>query len=190
MSESKFAVHSKTIAAALPKPRSLTALDEIGLAVTASLFVALCAHISIPLPFTPVPLTLQNFAVLAVGLCLGSRRGLAALALYLLEGALGAPVFNPAGLGGVAQLLGPTGGYLFAYPAVAYLAGLWAERRGRNFSWLAGGAAIAELLLFAGGVSWLMLLTGASLAKAAAFGLYPFVPAEVLKESAAAAIAA
>src|SRR3984893_9129474 len=77
----------------------------------ASVFVALCARLTIPLPFTPVPLTMQNFGVLLVGVTLGSRRGFAALALYLVEGAVGMPVFNPAGLGGVAQLLGPTGGY-------------------------------------------------------------------------------
>src|SRR5215831_11634934 len=83
--------------------------------IGASLFVALCARITLPLPFTPVPLTLQNFGVLLVGLTLGSRRGFAALALYLAEGAVGLPVFNPAGLGGIAQMLGPTGGFLLAY---------------------------------------------------------------------------
>src|SRR5580700_7990661 len=78
--------------------------------VTASLFIALCARVTLPLPGTPVPLTLQNFGVLAVGLLLGSRRGFAALALYLIEGASGLPVFSPSILGGgIAQILGPTG---------------------------------------------------------------------------------
>ena len=75
--------------------------------LAASLFVALCARVTLPLPFTPVPLTLQNFGVLLVGLLLGTRRGFAALALYLAEGALGLPVFNPTGPGGIAQLLEP-----------------------------------------------------------------------------------
>src|SRR4030081_633119 len=103
---------------------------QIALVVGASLFVALCAQVTLPLPFTPVPLTLQNFGVLLVGLTLGSRRGFAALVLYLAEGAVGMPVFNPAGPGGVAQLLGPTGGFLLAYPFVAGLAG-WVMERGQ-----------------------------------------------------------
>ena len=90
------------------------AARQAALLVGGSLFVALCAHITIPLPFTPVPLTVQNFGVLLVGLLLGSRRGFAALALYLAEGAVGLPVFNPTGPGGIAQLFGPTGGFLVA----------------------------------------------------------------------------
>ena len=97
---------------------------QAAIVVGASFFVALCARVTLPLPFTPVPLTLQNFAVLLVGLTLGARRGFAALILYLIEGASGLPVFNPTGPGGVAQLLGPTGGYLMAYPLVAGVAGL------------------------------------------------------------------
>src|SRR5580700_5808283 len=68
---------------------------QVAIVVSASLFVALCAHITIPIPGTPVPLTVQNFGVLLVGLLLGSRRGFAALALYLAEGAMGMPVFSP-----------------------------------------------------------------------------------------------
>src|SRR5882724_2191265 len=94
------------------KPWSLS--TQVAVVVSASLFVAVCARVSVPLPFTPVPLTLSNFAVLLVGLALGSRRGFAALALYLAEGASGLPVFSPAGPGGILQLLGPTGGFLLA----------------------------------------------------------------------------
>src|SRR5215467_356222 len=83
------------------------AVEQGAIVVGASLFVALCARVTVPLPFTPVPLTLQNFGVLVVGLLLGSRRGFAALAVYLVEGAFGLPVFNPAGPGGIAQILGP-----------------------------------------------------------------------------------
>ena len=101
--------------------RALDWARDAAMVVAASWFVALCAHVTLPLPFTPVPLTLGNFAVLLVGLMLGSRRGFAALALYLAEGATGIPVFSPTGPGGVAQLVGPTGGYLIAYPLVAGL---------------------------------------------------------------------
>src|SRR5258708_8126762 len=95
--------------------------------IAASLFVALCARVTVPLPFTPVPLTLQNFGVLAVGLLLGSRRGFAALALYLVEGAFGLPVFSPSiSLGvGVLRILGPTGGFFVAYPPRAFFFGLF-----------------------------------------------------------------
>lgn len=95
---------------------------QVAIVIAASLFVALCARVTVPLPFTPVPLTLQNFGVLIVGLLLGSRRGFAALALYLAEGAFGLPVFSMGA--GVAYLLGPTGGFLVAYPVVAFVAGL------------------------------------------------------------------
>src|SRR5215470_7520984 len=116
--------------------------------IGASLFVALCARVTVPLRFTPVPLTLQNAGVLLVGLVLGSRRGFAALALYLAEGAAGLPVFNPHGLGGIAQILGPTGGYLMAYPLVAGLAGFAFERGRRTFARAAFSGLLAEVLLF------------------------------------------
>src|SRR3979411_2595224 len=108
------------------RPWSLA--TTVALIVGASLYVAVCARVSIPLPFTPVPLTLQNFGVLLVGLSLGSRRGFAALALYLAEGASGLPVFSPTGPGGIAQILGPTGGYFMVSPLVAGLAGFVFER--------------------------------------------------------------
>jgi biotin transport system substrate-specific component len=153
------------------------------------LVVAVCAHITIPLmPFTPVPLTVQNFAVLLVGLLLGSRRGFAALALYLLEGAAGLPVFNPTGPGGIAQLLGPTGGFLMVYPFVAFLAGYILERGRKSFLRAATAGILAEILLFAGGLTWLYVFTH-SLAKAAYFGLYFFITAEIMKVMFAAAIA-
>src|SRR6266851_7624007 len=117
---------------------------QAAIVIGASLFVALCARITLPLPFTPVPLTLQNFGVLLVGLMLGSRRGFAALALYLAEGVAGIPVFNPTGPGGLAQLLGPTGGFLLAYPLVAWVAGYVAEHGRRSFARAAVGGFLAE----------------------------------------------
>ena len=158
------------------------------LVVGASLFVALCARVTVPLPGTPVPLTLQNFGVLLVGLALGPRRGFGALVLYLAEGAAGLPVFSPAGLGGVAQLFGPSGGYLLAYPLVAGLAGLMLERGQRTFVRAAFAGLMAEVLLFAVGLSWLAIWAG-SFKKAFMYGLYGFVFAEVIKVLMAAAVA-
>ena len=169
--------------------RGLDWAQQIALVIGASLFVALCARVTLPLPFTPVPLTLQNFGVLLVGLTLGSRRGFAALALYLAEGAVGMPVFNPTGLGGVAQLLGPTGGYLLAYPVVAALAGWIVEHGEKSFARAAVAGLLAEIVLFAGGISWLAVVTH-SFAQAVRFGLYWFVFAEVIKVMSAAAISA
>jgi biotin transport system substrate-specific component len=163
-------------------------LKEGAIIVSASLFVALCAHLSVPLPFTPVPLTLQNFAVLLVGMALGSRRGFAALALYLVEGSSGLPVFSPAGPGGVLQLFGPTGGFLMAYPLVAGLAGWITEHGKMSFAQAALAGLLSEVLLFAAGIGWLVVLTH-SFSQALRFGLYAFIFAEIIKILAAAAMA-
>ena len=160
------------------------------LVIAASAFVALAARFALPLPGTPVPLSLVNFAVLLVGLSMGPKRGFAALALYLAEGAAGLPVFSPTGPGGIAQLIGPTGGYLIAYPLVAGLAG-WAFHAGSksDFKRALLGATAGDLLLFASGVTWLLLLFHVPIAQAAVWGLYPFLAAEVVKVVAAAGIA-
>ena len=169
--------------------RVLETSRQVALIVGASLFVALCARVSISLlPLTPVPLTFQNFGVLLVGLLLGSRRGFAALALYLVEGAVGLPVFNPTGPGGLAQLLGPTGGFLMVYPLVAFVAGYIFDRETKSFLGGVIAGLLAEILLFAGGLTWLYAFTH-SLAKAAYLGLYWFFAAEVIKVMFAAAIA-
>jgi len=172
-----------------PQERALEASRQVALVVGASLFVALCAHITISLmPLTPIPLTVQNLGVLLVGLLLGSRRGFAALMLYLMEGVVGLPAFSPIGTGGIAQLLGPTGGFLMVYPFVAFLAGYIFERRSKTFLHAVTAGALAEILLFVGGLSWLYVFTH-SLEKAAYLGLYWFVAAEVIKVMFAAAIA-
>jgi biotin transport system substrate-specific component len=169
--------------------RSLEGTRQVAVIVSATVFVALCAHITIPLlPLTPVPLTVQNLGVLLVGLLLGSRRGFAALALYLAEGAVGLPVFNPAGVGGIAQLFGPTGGFLMVYPLVAFLAGYVFERGQKTFVRAAFAGLLGEILLFTGGLSWLYALTH-SLAKAAYLGFYFFIAAEIIKVMLAAAAA-
>ena len=161
---------------------------QVALVVGASLFVAVCAHITIPLPFTPVPLTVQNFGVLLVGLMLGSRRGFAALALYLGEGAMGLPVFSPIGPAGIAHLLGPTGGFLLAYPLVAWVAGYVIEHGRRSFARAAIGGLLGEVVLFTSGLAWLAVLTH-SVAQAFRWGLYWFLFAEVIKVLMAAGVA-
>jgi biotin transport system substrate-specific component len=177
-----------------PLDRRAEWAKQAAIVITASLFVALCARVTVPLPFTPVPLTLQNFGVLVVGLLLGSRRGFAALSLYLVEGAFGLPVFSPAILGsGITHLLGPTGGFLMVYPLVAFVAG-WifehrSEQSSRRFAWAALSSVAAELALFAGGLTWLAVLTH-SVSLAIRYGLYWFVFAEVIKVLMAAAVAA
>ncbi len=167
--------------------RPLQGAQQIVILVGASLLVALCARVTIPLPFTPVPLTMQNFGVLLVGLMLGGRRGFAALLLYLAEGLAGLPVFSPTGPGGLAQLLGPTGGFLLAYPFVAGLAGYLFERGRKSFARASLAGLAAEIVLFAGGITWLAVLTH-SFAQALRFGLYWFVFAELIKIMLAAAI--
>src|SRR4029077_20764968 len=127
--------------------RALYWAEQAAIVVSASVFVALCARITVPLPFTPVPLTLQNFGVLLVGLTLGSRRGFAVLALYLAEGLAGMPVFRPTGPGGIAQLLGPTGGFLLAYPFVAWIAGWVMEHGKKSFPRALVAGTLAEVLL-------------------------------------------
>jgi len=181
---------SKSATQVLAAPaRPLEWGNEIIVAICASLFVALCARCTALLVATPVPVTLQNFGVLLVGMALGRKRAFAALVLYLAEGAMGLPVFNPLGPGGVAQILGPTGGYLMAYPFMAYAAGLIMERGERTFLRGLTAGFLAEIVLFVGGLSWLYSYTH-SLARAAQFGLYWFVIAEVLKIASAAGIMA
>jgi biotin transport system substrate-specific component len=133
-----------------------TLARDLALILAGSLLVALAARISIPLPFTPVPITGQTLAVLLVGAALGSRLGFLSLLAYLAEGAMGLPVFA-GGTGGLAKILGPTGGFLLAFPLAAGLVGLLVERFGLDRSFL--GTLLAMLagnaLLYLVGLPWL-----------------------------------
>ena len=150
------------------------------------------AQVSIPLPFTPVPFTLQPMIVLLGGAALGARLGASAQLLYLALGLAGLPVFaaSPVLPQGFARLLGPTGGYLMSYPFAAFVAGYLAERRfDRRYltSVVAMGAGLA--IVFAFGVAWIAWGTPhAGLSAALATGLYPFLPADVLKVLLAATV--
>jgi biotin transport system substrate-specific component len=165
---------------------------QTGIVVAATALVAICAHISIPLGFTPVPITLQPFAVLLLGLLLAPGISFAALTLYLLEGAAGLPVFSPHGLGGVAQLFGPTGGYLLAAPFAAALAGM-IYRNGRTgkrqFLFALAGAAVGDIALLAIGALWLGMLANTSLSTLMSVSVVPFLASDAAKVLAAAACA-
>ena len=155
-----------------------------------SALVAVCAHVSIPLWFTPVPVTLQPFAVLLLGLLLGPRLAAGTMLAYLAEGAAGLPVFTPHSFGGIAQLLGPTGGYLLSYPIVAPMVSAWWRRGGRTFTRGLMVAATGSLVTLALGATWLGLLTHASAATVMNHAVLPFLPGDALKVCAAAGIAA
>jgi biotin transport system substrate-specific component len=167
----------------------------IGLSATA--IVAVAAHVSIPLPFTPVPLTLQPLAVLGVGLALGPLDGFLAMLAYLAEGVMGMPVFSPVGPGGLVQMLGPSGGFLMAYPMVAAIAGsvtrLAATRVARStasssvtsaatsFTSAAIGCTLATMLLFFCGAAWFMQYAHHSLQATWIGAVAPFLPGEAVK---------
>jgi biotin transport system substrate-specific component len=159
--------------------------------VLGSLLVAICAHVAIPLWFTPVPLTLQTFAVLFLALALSPGMAAAALGLYLLEGMAGLPVLSPIGAPGFLHLLGPTGGYLLAYPAAAGLTA-WLRRRighgGFAPSLLA--AATGSLLILLAGASWFAVLTHQGPGTVLLLTVLPFLPGDILKLFAAAGAAA
>src|ERR1700691_1061444 len=131
--------------------------------VFATALVAICAHIAMPLGFTPIPVTMQTFAVLLLGLLFTPGAAFACLALYLVEGALGLPVFSPHGPGGIAQLLGPSGGYLLSYPFAAALASVLYRRGHRRFLAGLAGAGFASILILAAGATWLGFLSHAKL---------------------------
>lgn len=162
---------------ALPRDRRITALLVAGFAGA----LAIASQVAVPLPGTPVPFTLQPLVVVLAGLWLGPRLGAASMILYLAAGAIGLPVFAaiPGLPQGIARFAGPTGGYLWAYPMAAWVAGAvgarWPSLAGRT---LAAAAGIA--LLHVGGVAQLVALTG-SAATAAKYGTLPFLAMDVVK---------
>jgi biotin transport system substrate-specific component len=169
-------------------------LRNAGIVLAGSAFAAVCAHVSLPLFFSPVPLTLQPFAVLLLGLLLTPRMAAATLGAYLIEGAAGLPVFAPSLLmtGGLAHLLGPTGGYLFAYPlAAALISYLWrrqVQKGGSGFATALLCAAAGDFAILSCGAVWLAILMHASAEPALRMGVLPFLPGDALKIASAATI--
>jgi len=158
--------------------RNALAYDLV-VVVAGSVFIALTAQMSFRLPWTIIPITGQTLGVLLVGALLGSKRGLAAVTAYLLEGASGLPVFAAGGCG-TAYLLGPTGGYLAAFLPAAWLVGLLAQR-GWDRSMVKAIAAmlLGNLVIYVGGVAWLSVLVGVKEALLAGVG--PFVIGDAIK---------
>jgi biotin transport system substrate-specific component len=191
---------ARTLAAALWAPAQVSPLLRGAmLALAGSLFVALCAQITVPL--WPVPVTGQTFAVLSVGLICGWRVGGAALLLYLIEGALGLPFFA-GGAGGWASVVGPSGGYIWGFVLAAALVGYLAERGwDRNVLRTAAALFLGNVVLYVPGLIWLALFyagpgqdyiaaTGASTAWGASInaGLLPFLLGDALKLALAATL--
>jgi biotin transport system substrate-specific component len=178
--------HTATLrAAALPYSGPLA--EVITVSAGAGL-IALSAQVSIPLPFTPVPITGQTFAVLLVGASLGTVRGATSGLLYLLWGIAGLPVYADAAHG-LAVVIGASGGYLVSYPIAAALAGFFAERRwDRTFSSAVGAMLTGNVVIYLFGLPWLAAVLHTGLVKTLELGLYPFVPGDILKLYLAAAL--
>lgn len=154
-----------------------------------SALLAASAHISISFFFTPVPFTLQPFAVLLLALMLDPAVAFATLVAYLAEGAAGLPVFTPQGPLGIAHLLGPDGGYLLAYPFAAFLVSKLRRTLPQSFTFASIAAASGSIVYFLGGASWLAVLTHQSMSVAFDLAVWPFVAGDALKVVLAAAIA-
>lgn len=164
--------------AAIPRTGLLT--DAL-LIVGGALFLALCAQISFQLPFTPVPITLQTFGVLLLGASYGAWRGAATTALYLLMGVVGLPVFADQSHG-LDVVLGATGGYLIGFVVASAFVGWLAQRQwDRRFSSATAAILTGTVIIYAIGLPWLMIDQNLSWATTMEFGLYPFVPGDLLK---------
>jgi biotin transport system substrate-specific component len=171
--------------AALPETGFMNEVVLVGLGAA---LLAVSAQVSIALPFTPVPITGQTFAVLLVGASLGSARGAASALLYVLVGIAGAPVYAH-GASGIAVITGASGGYLISYPFASALTGRLAERRwDRRFSSAIGAMLTGNLLIYLVGLPWLAVVLGTGLEKTLELGLYPFVPGDTFKLYLAAAL--
>jgi biotin transport system substrate-specific component len=160
------------------KDRARARVRALGV-VAFALGTAVGALVAVPLPWTPVPLTLQPLFVLTAGAVLGPWHGAAALALYLAMGAVGLPVFS-GGNGGVEWLMGPTGGYLVVYPAAAFLVGSVGDE-GRSLERDAAALLAGLAVLYAGGVAQLWLLSGVEVGQLLALGVRPFLAGDLVK---------
>ena len=173
--------------------RGVRRAEQIGAVLFVAVATAAASQISVPLPFTPVPFTLQPMVVLLAAAAMGARLGAASQLLYLALGIAGLPVFaaSPALAPGAARLMGPTGGYLMAYPLAAFATG-WLAERGFDRHYLTAVAAMAAglAIVFAGGVLWIAVIAqpARGLIGALTIGFMPFVIADFVKLAAAAAV--
>jgi biotin transport system substrate-specific component len=170
---------------------SLAPHIKAGAVVLAATLTAAAAQFTMPLPFTAVPFVLTPMVVLLAGAALGSRLGALSQILYLAAGVAGLPAFAPSVTlpPGALRLLGPTGGYLLAYPVAAFVTG-WLAERGWDRRYFSSAAAMLTglAIIFAGGVSWLTIGVSQTLTSAFAAGLLPFIALDTIKVAVAAAI--
>jgi biotin transport system substrate-specific component len=158
------------------RDRRITVAGVVGFAAA----LAAASQVAIPIPGTAVPMTLQPLVVVLAGMFLGPRAGTSSMLLYLAAGAAGLPVFSPGGMPGLARLLGPTGGYLIAYPLGAWAAGWLVRFHPRRFGWRVLAAASGIAVIHVGGVAQLAILTG-SLTRAFVLGSLPFLGMDAAK---------
>lgn len=167
------------------KKSKLSVQDMCTIGVSTAI-IAIMAQISIPMP-AGVPLTMQTFAITLIAIVLGAKNSAIATLIYVLLGAIGVPVY--AGLvGGVAKLVGPTGGFLFSFPIMALIIGIGAERYRKNKAWLVVGIVAGTVINYICGVLWFCLVTwtaestmAGSLAAAFSACVLPFIPTAILK---------
>src|SRR5215211_7740312 len=168
---------------------ALAPLDRtrsVGLVIVFSLFIAAAAQFAIHIG--PIPITAQTFAVLLTGALLGSRLGTAAVIAYLIEGAIGLPFFAGGGAG-LLRFLGPTGGYLVAFPAAAFIVGAFAEHGwDKRYPTAVAAMAIGSLVIFLGGWPWFAILTNTPPVAAFKISVLPFLLGDVIKIALAAAV--
>ena len=158
------------------------------LVVGLTLFTAACAQVAVPLPFTPVPLTLQTFAVLVGAAALGAKRAVIAQILYVLAAAAGAPVLAGASHG-MAKVLGPTGGYIVGFIVASFVVGSIAQRGAtRHAGTTVAAYAAGTAVVYALGVSWLAVYADMSLVDALRAGMVPFLIGDLIKAVAAGAV--
>jgi biotin transport system substrate-specific component len=162
-----------------PSEKRLAGFYDVALIFSGSLLIAVCAHIRVLLPFSPVPITGQTFAVLMIGALLGARRGCLAVLAYIAEGVAGLPVFA---LGvGPAVLIGPTGGYLFGFIPAVYITGRLAEMRwDRRIRTTVLAMVLGNLVIYSFGLFWLCCLTGFN-TNVLFLGLFPFIVGDLMK---------
>lgn len=175
-----------------PASSPITGTRTLTMTVYASLFAALiAAGAFIAIPIGPVPIVLQNFFVLLAGLLLGPRWGMTCVAVYLLAGSLGLPVFA-GGTGGLGRFAGPTGGYLVSYLFTAWIVGFISSRGGegrRGFVADLAALIVGAVVVYAIGVPWLKAVTGMDWTKAVMVGMVPFLPGDAVKVAAAIPVA-
>lgn len=163
--------------------------NQLRMLIFASLLAALmAAGAYLAIPVGPVPIVMQNMFVFLAGLLLGGRWGLASVAVYLLTGALGLPVFA-GGMGGIGRIIGPTGGYLIGYLPAVFIVGYISEKAAARIGYDVLAMVCGTIVLYACGVTWLKILTGMTWTKTLTVGMYPFLIGDAIKIAAAALIA-